>query len=193
VVHRQHQEDPRCIRQLGDDRTSWDEIGRLAAEGALNHVHVATSRQRPGRRNYVQDRIREQGALVWRLLAADVYVYVYGSQPMRDAVRVAFADVIAEHESLPRQHAEACLDQLETATRSRPDLCGLTLGARMDTLAILVASPGAPSGRFGQFRVLFSPARRCGLGRSGYISRRGPLIRKRRGGSADAMTPGNPS
>lgn len=32
---------------------------------------MSTSRERPGRCDYVQDRIREQGALVWRLLASD--------------------------------------------------------------------------------------------------------------------------
>jgi sulfite reductase (NADPH) flavoprotein alpha-component len=94
------------------------------AEGVLNHVHVATSRERPGRRDYVQDRIREQGALVWRLLAAGGYVYVCGSQPVRDAVRAAFTDVIAEHLSLPRERAEAYLHELETTARYRPDLWG---------------------------------------------------------------------
>jgi len=41
----------------------------------LDHVHIAASRERPGRRDYVQDRIREQGALIWRLLAAGSHVY----------------------------------------------------------------------------------------------------------------------
>jgi cytochrome P450/NADPH-cytochrome P450 reductase len=100
------------------------EVGRFAAEGVLNHVHVATSRERPGDRFYVQDRIREQGALVWRLLAAEGYIYVCGSQPMRDAVRAAFADVAAEHGSMPRERAEAYLDELETTARYRPDLWG---------------------------------------------------------------------
>jgi len=88
----------------------------------LNHVYLATSRERPGRRDYVQDRIREQSALVSRLLAADGYVYVCGSQPMRDAVRAALIDVVTEHGSLPREHAEAYLQEMETAERYRPDL-----------------------------------------------------------------------
>ena len=112
------------IRSSSLDYIYRDEIGQFAAEGVLNHVHVATSRERPGRRDYVQDRIREQGALVWRLLAAGGYVYVCGSQPVRDAVRTAFVDVIAEHVSLPRERAEAYLDELETTTRYRPDLWG---------------------------------------------------------------------
>jgi cytochrome P450 / NADPH-cytochrome P450 reductase len=110
------------IRSSSLDYIYRDEIGRFAAEGVLNHVHVATSRERPGRREYVQDRIREQGALVWRLLAADGYVYVCGSRPMRDAVRAAFADVLTEHASMPPECAEAYLNKLETTARYRPDL-----------------------------------------------------------------------
>jgi sulfite reductase alpha subunit-like flavoprotein len=112
------------IRSSSVDYIYRDEIGQFAAEGVLNHVHIAASREPPGSREYVQDRIREQGALVWRLLAAGGYVYVCGSQPMRDAVRAAFADVIAEHGSLPPGDAEAYLDELETTERYRPDLWG---------------------------------------------------------------------
>jgi cytochrome P450/NADPH-cytochrome P450 reductase len=112
------------IRSSSFDYIYRDEIGQFAAEGVLNHVQVATSRERPGRRDYVQDRIREQGALVWRLLAADGYVYVCGSQPMRDAVRAAFVDVIAGHGSMLREYAEAYLHELETTARYRPDLWG---------------------------------------------------------------------
>ncbi len=112
------------IRSSGLDYIYRDEIERLAAEGVLDHVHVATSRERPGRREYVQDRIREQGALVWRLLASDGYVYVCGSQPMRAAVGAAFVDVVAAHGSMPRERAEAYVRELETTERYRPDLWG---------------------------------------------------------------------
>jgi cytochrome P450/NADPH-cytochrome P450 reductase len=110
------------IRSAGQDYIYRDEIARFAAEGVLNHVHVAMSREQPGHREYVQDRIRAQGALVWRMLAAGGYVYVCGSQPMRDAVRAAFTDVIADHGGLARDHAVAYLDELETTARYRPDL-----------------------------------------------------------------------
>jgi sulfite reductase alpha subunit-like flavoprotein len=112
------------IRSGSVDYLYRDEIGQFAAEGVLDHIHVATSRERPDRREYVQDQIREQGALVWRLLAADGYVYVCGSQPMRAAVRAAFADVVAEHGALSREHAETYLNGLETTARYRPDLWG---------------------------------------------------------------------
>jgi cytochrome P450 / NADPH-cytochrome P450 reductase len=112
------------IRSSSLDYIYRDEIGRFAAEGVLDHVHVATSREQPGRREYVQHRIRDQGALVWRLLTAEGYVYVCGSQPMRDAVRAAFVDVVAEHGSLPRGQAAAYIDELETTAHYRPDLWG---------------------------------------------------------------------
>ena len=112
------------IRSSSQDYIYRDEIARFAAEGVLNHVHVVMSREQPGRREYVQDRIRAQGALVWRLLEAGGHVYVCGSQPMRDAVRAAFTDVIADHGALPRERAAAYLHDLETTTRYRPDLWG---------------------------------------------------------------------
>jgi cytochrome P450/NADPH-cytochrome P450 reductase len=112
------------IRTSSQDYIYRDEIARFAAEGVLNHVHVVMSREHPGRREHVQDRIRAQGALVWRLLEAGGHVYVCGSQPMRDAVRAAFTDVIADHGALPRERAAAYLHELETTTRYRPDLWG---------------------------------------------------------------------
>ena len=117
-----------------------DEIERFAAEGVLNHVHVATSREQPGHREYVQDRIRAQGALVWRLLDAGGYVYVCGAQPMRDAVRAAFVDVVAEHGSMPREHAEAYLHELETTSTLPPRPLGLTARSRMDVLALVLTA-----------------------------------------------------
>jgi sulfite reductase alpha subunit-like flavoprotein len=43
---------------------------------------------------------------------------------MRDGVRAAFADVLAEHGPMPRPDAVAYLDRLEADGRYRPDLWG---------------------------------------------------------------------
>jgi len=110
------------IRSGSLDYLYRDEIEQFAAEGVLHHVQVAASREAPGSREYVQDRLRAEGALVWRLLDAGGYAYVCGSQPMREGVRAAFIDVVTDHGSLPREHAEAYLQELETAERYRPDL-----------------------------------------------------------------------
>jgi cytochrome P450/NADPH-cytochrome P450 reductase len=113
------------IRSRELDYIYRDEIEMFAAEGVLDHVHLATSRERPDSRDYVQDRLREQAALVWRLVEAGGYVYVCGSQPMREGVRDAFVDIVAEHGAMPREHAEAFLQNLElTELRYRPDLWG---------------------------------------------------------------------
>ena len=66
------------------------------------------------------------------------YVYVCGSQPMRDAVRAAFVDVVAEHGSLPREQAEAYLHELETTEALPPRPLGLIPGSRMDVLALIL-------------------------------------------------------
>jgi cytochrome P450 / NADPH-cytochrome P450 reductase len=113
------------IRSRELDYIYRDEIEMFVAEGVLDHLHLATSRARPDRRDYVQDRLREQGALVWRLVEAGGYVYVCGGQPMREGVHEAFVDIVAEHGAMPREHAEAFLENLElTEKRYRPDLWG---------------------------------------------------------------------
>jgi cytochrome P450/NADPH-cytochrome P450 reductase len=111
------------IRSSSVDFIFRDELERFAADGVLDHVNVVASRE--ASREYVQDRIRTEAALVWRLLEAGGYVYVCGSQPMRAGVRAAFIDVVASQGAMPREHAEAYLAQLETAEqRYRPDLWG---------------------------------------------------------------------
>jgi sulfite reductase alpha subunit-like flavoprotein len=111
------------IRSRSLDYIYQDEIEMFAAEGVLDHVHLVTSREQPGRREYVQHRLLEQSALVWRLLETGGYVYVCGSQPMREGVRGAFVEIVAEQGPMPREHAEAFLEQLEISeNRYRPDL-----------------------------------------------------------------------
>ncbi len=110
------------IRSASLDYIYRDEVAQFRAEGVLDHVHIAASRERPGRHDHVQDRLREQGALVWRLLSGGGYGYVCGSQPMRSAVRSALVDVVAHHGSLPPGQAEAYVSEMETTGRYRPDL-----------------------------------------------------------------------
>jgi cytochrome P450/NADPH-cytochrome P450 reductase len=113
------------IRSREVDYIYRDEIDLFAAEGVLDHVHLATSREQLGRRVYVQDRLREHGALVWRLLEAGGYVYVCGSQPMRQGVRDAFVEIVGEHGEMPPERAERFLGELEMSEqRYRPDLWG---------------------------------------------------------------------
>jgi cytochrome P450 / NADPH-cytochrome P450 reductase len=111
------------IRSRSLDYIYRAEIERFAAEGVLDHTHIVTSREGP--REYVQDRLREHGGLVWRLLEEGGYAYVCGAQPMREAVREAFVDIATRHGQMPREHAEAFVAELETTERRyRPDLWG---------------------------------------------------------------------
>jgi len=112
------------VRSRNSDFIYRQEVEWLTAEGALDHVHVAASRDDPGHRTYVQELLCDQGALIWRLLDAGGYVYVCGSQAMRDGVRRAFIDVVAEQASLSDEHAEAYVDEMERQKRYRPDLWG---------------------------------------------------------------------
>jgi sulfite reductase alpha subunit-like flavoprotein len=113
------------IRARSLDYVYRDDIEWFLAEGVLDEVHIASSREVPGQPVYVQSLIGEQGALIWRLINAGGYIYVCGSQPMRDSVRGAFVDLIGEHGSLPPERAEALMHQLETTeNRYRPDVWG---------------------------------------------------------------------
>src|SRR5262249_8158449 len=100
------------IRSHNMDLLYRDEVELFVKAGALDHLHSVTSRQQPDRCEYVQERLRANGALVWRLLKAGGYVYVCGSRPMRDGVRDAFLDIVSEHGTMPREHAEALLANL---------------------------------------------------------------------------------
>jgi cytochrome P450 / NADPH-cytochrome P450 reductase len=111
------------IRSRSLDYIYRDEIEGFVSEGVLDHLHIATSRE--GARAYVQDLVREQGALVWRLLSAGGHVYVCGSQSMREGVREAFVDVAGLYGAMTREYAEAFLEVLETKEgRYRPDVWG---------------------------------------------------------------------
>jgi sulfite reductase alpha subunit-like flavoprotein len=113
------------IRAYAQDFIYRDELERFVVDGVLDHLHVATSRDPSAPRRYVQDLLREQGELVWRLVSEGGYVYVCGSEPMRSGVRAALTDVVADHGRMPREHAEAFVSELElTEGRYRPDLWG---------------------------------------------------------------------
>jgi sulfite reductase alpha subunit-like flavoprotein len=110
------------IRSRRLDYIYHEEIEAFAAQGVLDHVHIGASREQADRRDYVQDLIRQEGALVWRLVADGACIYVCGSRHVREAVRAALVDVLAEHGSLERARAEEYLLELEENARYRPDL-----------------------------------------------------------------------
>ena len=113
------------IRSSALDYIYREEIEEFQREGVLEHLHVAMSREVPGKRDYVQDRIVGQAALVWKMLQAGGYVYVCGSQTMRDEVRAAFVTAVGKAGRLTPAAAEAYLVAMETTEdRYRPDVWG---------------------------------------------------------------------
>jgi NADPH-ferrihemoprotein reductase len=113
------------IRASGLDYIYRDEIEAFVAEGVLDQLHVAISRETPGKRDYVQDRIAAQGAQVWALVQQGGYIYICGSQALRDDVRHAFVNVAVTHGALSPEDAETYMVALEsTEGRYRPDVWG---------------------------------------------------------------------
>ena len=112
------------IRSSRLDYIYRDEIEMFVQEGALDHVHVAMSREVPGKREYVQHRIAEQGELVWKLVEDGGYIYVCGSQSMRDDVRTSLVHTFALQGSLSLEGAETYMRRLEEEARYRPDVWG---------------------------------------------------------------------
>jgi NADPH-ferrihemoprotein reductase len=112
------------IRTSKLDYIYREEIEMFVREGALDHLHVAMSREVPGKREYVQHRIVQQADLVWSLVQEGGYIYVCGSQSMRDDVRVSFVKTFETCGSLTEQDAESYMAQLEIEHRYRPDVWG---------------------------------------------------------------------
>jgi cytochrome P450/NADPH-cytochrome P450 reductase len=113
------------IRASKLDYIYADEIQMFVDEGVLDHLHVAMSREKPGVRDYVQDRITSQAALNWKLIDKGAFVYVCGSQQMRDDVRTAFVTCIAKGGKKTPAQAEAYMAAMEgPEDRYRPDVWG---------------------------------------------------------------------
>ncbi|GAC1465877.1 MAG: bifunctional P-450/NADPH--P450 reductase [Chloroflexota bacterium] len=112
------------IRSSTLDYIYRDEIEMFVKEGALDHLHVAMSREVPGKRVYVQHRIAEQGALVWDLVQQGGFIYVCGSQTMRDDVRTCLVKTFEEHGGLTAEEAEVLIVRMESESRYRPDVWG---------------------------------------------------------------------
>lgn len=98
------------------------------AQGARSgaaHGRRARARRarRQARKVYVQDRVRESGDLLWRLLAAGAHVYVCGDAAgMAPAVEQALLDVVARAQGSGRPAAERFLRRLADAGRYQRDV-----------------------------------------------------------------------
>lgn len=92
------------------------------ASGALTHLDVAFSRDQP-EKVYVQDRIRENGAAVWKWLQEGAVFYVCGdASRMAPDVHAALLDVIASEGGMDAEKAEEYLNQMKKDGRYQRDV-----------------------------------------------------------------------
>ena len=90
--------------------------------GQLQRLDVAFSRDQQ-QKIYVQDRLREHGADVYRWLADGAYLYVCGDAArMAPDVHAALRDVVATHGDRSPEAAEAYLAELATERRYLRDV-----------------------------------------------------------------------
>jgi len=91
-------------------------------EGVLDRIDVAFSREGASK-VYVQDRVRERGADVYRWLEDGANFYVCGdAEYMAPAVHQALIDVVSEHGGRSAESAEEYVKQLQREKRYQRDV-----------------------------------------------------------------------
>ena len=99
-----------------------DELTAMKETGFLNRLTLAWSRQ-GNEKIYVQDRMREVGAELWRWLAEGAHFYVCGdAKRMAKDVERALVDVVAAHGARSTDEAIAYVKGLRKAGRYQADV-----------------------------------------------------------------------
>ncbi|MEW5309841.1 MAG: hypothetical protein WDW38_001692 [Sanguina aurantia] len=108
-------------RRSDQDYLYGDVLDGWAAEGRLT-LFNAFSRQQ-AEKVYVQQRVRENGELLWKLLQQGAHFYVCGdASSMAGAVEVALLEVIAERQDLGAAAAAEYLAELSRVDRYQRDV-----------------------------------------------------------------------
>ncbi len=99
-----------------------DELEELREEGVLTRLSLAWSRD-AGQKVYVQDRMREVGADLWRWLEEGAHVYVCGdAKRMAKDVEAAMVDIAAREGRQSPDAAIAFVSQLKKDRRFQLDV-----------------------------------------------------------------------
>jgi sulfite reductase (NADPH) flavoprotein alpha-component len=99
-----------------------DEWEMLRRRGTLTHLSLAWSRD-PGGKSYVQDRMREEGAELWRWLDEGAHFYVCGdAKRMAKDVEATLADIFKTHGGLDAAAAAARLVAMRREGRLQLDV-----------------------------------------------------------------------
>lgn len=100
-------------------QTEWQ---RWLKDGLLTRMDVAFSRDGP-EKVYVQDRLRERGAELYRWLEDGAHVYVCGdAERMAPDVHAALTEIVAEHGGRSVEQAGEYLKQLQRDKRYQRDV-----------------------------------------------------------------------
>ncbi|MEQ1696590.1 MAG: sulfite reductase subunit alpha [Hyphomicrobiaceae bacterium] len=112
---------------FGHQRESTDffyrsELEQLASTGALTTLTTAWSRDGEAK-VYVQDRMREHGADLWKWLKAGAHVYICGdAKRMAKDVETALAEIAADHGTMSPAGAKDFIVELKSAGRYQADV-----------------------------------------------------------------------
>ena len=95
---------------------------RYVKEGVLSRIDLAWSRDQK-EKIYVQDKLREQGAELWRWINDGAHIYVCGdANRMAKDVEQALLDVIAEFGAMDAESADEFLSELRVERRYQRDV-----------------------------------------------------------------------
>ncbi|MBN3174976.1 NADPH-dependent assimilatory sulfite reductase flavoprotein subunit [Pectobacterium brasiliense] len=95
---------------------------RYVKDGLLTNIDLAWSRDQ-AHKVYVQDKLREKGAEVWRWIQDGAHLYVCGdANRMAKDVEQALLDVIVEHGGMDSEQADEFLSDLRLERRYQRDV-----------------------------------------------------------------------
>jgi sulfite reductase (NADPH) flavoprotein alpha-component len=99
-----------------------DEFEAMKASGHLTRLSLAWSRD-SGQKYYVQDRMREVGAELWRWLAEGAHFYICGdAKRMAKDVEAALVDIVQTHGVRSTDEAIAFIGGLKKSGRYQADV-----------------------------------------------------------------------
>lgn len=105
-----------------DDFLYQVEWQRLVKDGVLSNISLAWSRDQK-EKIYVQDKLREQGAELWRWINDGAHIYVCGdANRMAKDVEQALLEVIAEFGAMDAEAADDYLSELRVERRYQRDV-----------------------------------------------------------------------
>ncbi|KFK93457.1 MULTISPECIES: NADPH-dependent assimilatory sulfite reductase flavoprotein subunit [unclassified Serratia (in: enterobacteria)] len=100
-------------------QTEWQ---RYVKDGLLTRIDLAWSRDQP-HKVYVQDKLREQGAEIWRWIQQGAHIYVCGdANRMAKDVENTLLALVAEHGGMDTEQADEFLSELRFERRYQRDV-----------------------------------------------------------------------